>query len=64
MTCNRVYQDFALGYAIDQAGAIFVIPAKERMDAGRVYSMLVDRSTGVTFSQRVIQGADARASRG
>jgi hypothetical protein len=52
---DRGYQDFARFYAIHQAGAFFVTRAKVRMDARRVYSMPVDRSTGVMCDQRVIQ---------
>ena len=52
---DRGYQDFARFYAIHQAGAFFVTRAKVRMDARRVYSMPVDRSTGVLCDQRVIQ---------
>jgi hypothetical protein len=52
---DRGYQDFARFYAIHQAGAFFVTRAKVRMDARRVYSMPVDRSTGVVCDQRVIQ---------
>jgi Domain of unknown function (DUF4372)/Transposase DDE domain len=52
---DRSYQDFARFYAIHQAGAFFVTRAKVRMDARRVYSMPVDRSTGVICDQRVIQ---------
>jgi hypothetical protein len=52
---DRGYQDFARFYAIHQARAFFVTRAKVRMDARRVYSMPVDRSTGVMCDQRVIQ---------
>jgi hypothetical protein len=52
---DRGYQDFARFYAIHQAGAFFVTRAKVRMDARRVYSMPVDRSTGLMCDQRVIQ---------
>jgi Domain of unknown function (DUF4372)/Transposase DDE domain len=52
---DRGYQDFARFYAIHQAGAFFVTRAKSRMDARRVYSMPVERSTGVMCDQRVIQ---------
>jgi hypothetical protein len=52
---DRGYQDFSRFYAIHQAGAFFVTRAKVRMDARRVYSMPVDRSTGVMCDQRVIQ---------
>jgi Domain of unknown function (DUF4372)/Transposase DDE domain len=52
---DRGYQDFARFYAIHQAGAFFVTRAKVRMDARRVYSMPVDRTSGVMCDQRVIQ---------
>jgi hypothetical protein len=52
---DRGYQDFARFYAIHQSGAFFVTRAKVRMDARRVYSMPVDRTTGVMCDQRVIQ---------
>jgi hypothetical protein len=52
---DRGYQDFARFYAIHQAGAFFVTRAKVRKDARRVYSMPVDRATGIMCDQRVIQ---------
>ncbi|WP_296531446.1 IS4 family transposase, partial [Rhodoferax sp.] len=51
---DRGYVDFARLYALHQAGAFFVTRAKAGMDARRVYSDPVDRSTGIICDQRVI----------
>jgi hypothetical protein len=51
---DRGYLDFARLYAIDQAGAFFVTRAKENLDARRVYSHPVDRTSGVVCDQRVM----------
>ena len=51
---DRGYLDYARLYAIDQARAFFVTRAKEGMNAHRVYSYPVDRSTGVICDQRVM----------
>ena len=51
---DRGYVDFARLYALHQAGAFFVTRAKAGMDARRVYSDRVDRSTGIICDQRVI----------
>ncbi len=50
---DRGYLDFSRLFALHQAGAFFVIRAKRGMDARRVYSMPVDRSTGVICDQRI-----------
>ena len=50
---DRGYVDFARLYALHQAGAFFVTRAKVGMDARRVYSAPVDRTTGVICDQRV-----------
>jgi hypothetical protein len=51
---DRGYVDFARLYALHQAGAFFVTPAKSAMDARRVYSAPTDRSTGVIADQQVM----------
>jgi Domain of unknown function (DUF4372)/Transposase DDE domain len=50
---DRGYLDFARLYAMHQAGAFFVTRAKRNIAARRVYSMPVDRSTGVICDQRI-----------
>ena len=50
---DRGYVDFARLYALHQAGAFFVTRAKRDMDARRVYSAPIDRTTGVICDQRV-----------
>ena len=51
---DRGYLDFARLYAMHQAGAFFVTRAKVGMNARRVYSAPVDRTTGVICDQRVM----------
>ena len=51
---DRGYVDFARLYATHQAGAFFVTRAKAGMDARRVYSAPVDRTSGVICDQRVM----------
>jgi hypothetical protein len=51
---DRGYLDFERLHAVHQAGAFFVTRAKVGMDARRVYSAIVDRSTGLICDQRVI----------
>ena len=51
---DRGYLDFARLYRLHQAGAFFVTRAKRGMDARRVYSNPVDRSTGVICDQLVM----------
>jgi hypothetical protein len=48
---DRGYLDFSRLYRLHQAGAFFVTRAKRGMDARRVYSAPVDRSTGVVCDQ-------------
>ena len=48
---DRGYLDFARLYALDQAGSFFVTRAKRNMNARRVYSAPVDRSTAITVSE-------------
>jgi IS4 transposase len=50
---DRGYLDFSRLFALHQTGAFFVNRAKRNMDARRVYSMPVDRSTGVICDQRI-----------
>ena len=50
---DRGYLDFSRLFALHQAGAFFVTRAKRGMDARRVYSMPVDRSTGIICDQRI-----------
>jgi len=50
---DRGYVDFARLYALHQTGAFFVTRAKSSMDAQRVYSADVDRTTGLICDQRV-----------
>jgi hypothetical protein len=50
---DRGYLDFSRLFALHQAGTFFVTRAKRGMDARRVYSMPVDRSTGIICDQRI-----------
>jgi len=50
---DRGYVDYARLFKIHQAGAFFVTRAKSCLDARRVYSASIDRSTGVICDQRV-----------
>ena len=50
---DRGYLDFSRLFALHQAGAFFVTRAKRGMNAHRVYSMQVDRSTGIICDQRI-----------
>jgi hypothetical protein len=50
---DRGYTDFARLYALDQAGSFFVTRARCNMNARRVYSAAVDRSTGLICDQRI-----------
>ena len=60
---DRGYVDYSRLYALHQAGAFFVTRAKAGMDARRVYSAAVDRSTGVVCDQRVKFNAYASVRR-
>ncbi len=51
---DRGYLDFERLYAIDQANAYFVIRAKKRLDAQRLYSRPVDKSKGLRCDQTII----------
>ena len=50
---DRGYLDFSRLFALHQTGAFFVTRAKRGLDARRVYSMPVDRSTGIICDQRI-----------
>ena len=50
---DRGYLDFSRLFTLHQAGAFFVTRAKQGMDAHRVYSMPVDRSSGIICDQRI-----------
>lgn len=50
---DRGYLDFARLFVMDQAQAFFVTRAKAGMDARRLYSTAVDRSTGVICDQTI-----------
>jgi len=60
---DRGYVDFSRLYALHQAGAFFVTRAKPPMDARRVYSKVVDRTTGVICDQRVMLGGHYSAKK-
>ena len=51
---DRGYLDFTRLHRLHQAGAFFVTRAKRGMNARRVYSMPVDRSTGLICDQLVM----------
>lgn len=51
---DRGYLDFRRLHGLHQAGAFFVTRAKRGMDARRVYSNPVDRSTGLICDQLVM----------
>jgi len=50
---DRGYLDFTRLYKMHQAGAFFVTRAKRNMNARRVYSGAVDRTTGVVCDQAI-----------
>ena len=50
---DRGYLDFTRLYALDQAGSFFVTRAKRNMNARRLYSAIVDRSTGLICDQTI-----------
>jgi IS4 transposase len=51
---DRGYLDFMRLYAMHRAGAFFVTRAKGNMDARRVYSLPVDRASGIICDKRVM----------
>jgi hypothetical protein len=50
---DRAYVDFARLYRLDQAGSFFVTRAKRNLNARRLYSAPVDRSTGLICDQTI-----------
>lgn len=50
---DRGYLDFARLYVLDQAGSFFVTRAKSNMNARRLYSATVERSTGLICDQTI-----------
>jgi hypothetical protein len=50
---DRGYLDFARLYAMHQSAAIFVTRAKSNMNARRVYSAPVDKTTGLVCDQTI-----------
>jgi hypothetical protein len=50
---DRGYLDFARLFKVHQVGAFFVTRAKSNMNARRVYSASVDRSTGLVCDQAI-----------
>ena len=50
---DRGYLDFGRLYTLHQASAFFVTRAKSNMNARRVYSAAVDRSTGIICDQTI-----------
>lgn len=51
---DRAYVDFERLYALHLAGSFFVTRAKANLDARRLYSAPVDRSTGVICDQLIV----------
>ena len=51
---DRGYLDFGRLFAMHQAGAFFVTRAKRGIDAHPVYSMPIDRNTGIICDQRIV----------
>jgi len=51
---DRGYLDFSRLFVLHQAGAFFITRSKRGMNANRVYSMKVDRSTGIICDQRIL----------
>lgn len=51
---DRGYLDFSRLFTLHQSGAFFVTRAKRRMNAHRVYSIKVDRSTGIICDQLIV----------
>jgi hypothetical protein len=50
---DRAYVDFARLYALHRVGSFFVTRAKTNLDARRIYSTPVDRTTGIMCDQRI-----------
>src|SRR5487761_2728362 len=60
---DRGYLDFKRLYALDQARGFFVTRAKRNLDARRVYSAPVDRSTGLISDQTIALNGHYAAKR-
>ena len=58
---DRGYLDFARLFQMHQAGAFFVTRAKSNMNARRVYSAKVDRSSGIICDQAIALNGDYAA---
>jgi len=50
---DRAYVDFERLYSLSQAGAFFVTRSKSNLDARRVYSAPIDRSSGLICDQTI-----------
>jgi hypothetical protein len=51
---DRAYVDFARLYALHRSGSFFVTRTKSNLNARRVYSTPVDRSSGIVCDQRIM----------
>ena len=51
---DRGYLDFARLYTIEQSSAYFVIRAKKKLQAQRLYSRPVDKTTGLRCDQTIV----------
>ena len=51
---DRAYIDFERLYTLSQTGSFFVTRAKSNLDARRLYSAPVDRSTGLICDQTIV----------
>ena len=60
---DRAYLDFKRLYALDQAKGFFVTRAKRNLDARRMYSAPVDRSTGLISDQTIALNGHYAAKR-
>ena len=60
---DRAYLDFKRLYALDQAKGFFVTRAKRNLNARRVYSAPVDRSTGLISDQTIALNGHYAAKR-
>jgi hypothetical protein len=55
---DRAYLDLDRLYVLDQSGSFFVTRAKRHLKLRRVYSMPVDRSSGLICDQRIVFNHD------
>lgn len=51
---DRGYLDYARLYALHRSGSFFVTRAKSNLDARRIYSATVDRSSGIVCDQSIL----------